>query len=1008
MDTINSEPFDKKMLKRLASQSTMLGVHVNTKHPYDTEKVEEEVLRRQSSLRRKAGIIDPTGSSFGGSGTVPRTPLLYLDPLFDPVLMMFPKDNITELNRRLRHYYIYNPIIRNIINLHCVVKGTSVFTDKGSTNIEDVVKGDMVLSSTGKYQEVKWSGPTHWDGNLVDLAMWYFEPVSMTDNHFVKIKRGIYKTETKQYKTNKAPVKWWDLDTNFIWVMAKEIKPNDFLVVPKFKIEKEYTEIDLTDYIGDSNQSLSAYTVTEEEIITCRGRKYKRFISINEEFAELLGWYVAEGCAEIQPNSGSGRVCISLNRYDEQDIADRLMFLIEKIFGLNSIKVEDPDSGKMVIVLNSNIVSRFFLEYAGDGAHNKYIHECILHNNKNILKSFLKAYLQGDGTLKSNEHQISCDTVSVNLANQLVMAGTKVGLLFSLHKTSKTLKITGKTYKGFVLKASRDKANEFIWDKNLSPDYIKSKKNHSFYFEDEDNFYIKVKSVNTRKFVGDVYDIKTEDGTFSTPVVVSNSSFPLSDFNLQCEDSQVSEYFNDYKDRKNLLEYFIMLATDYWLLGEAFGFGNFNIGDMEFSDFVQFPPEDVEIHKIYALPESIYYLRANETLKGTLNSNKRVDKAQLEMLQELNPELATKIRKGLKYRLNNDKLIHLSMRPNKYTLRGISPVLAAVKDLLAEDKLRLLQYTQIDRQYSPIKHWKLGSKEKGWIPPKKAFTEFQQLLMSSSNDPDFSMITHPFVENAWVTPVGQNKELIPDFEYVTKRLMIALFVNDAVLSGELGPYASQAVSIKVLMNKYLTFRSVLANQAINKIFYPISVARGFKKRSEADLQHNVRTGKGFRGYITPKMFWEKLNLANNSSVQEMVLRLRERGDLPMKNVAEMFDWNTEDLKRNFLEEEATSLDPVWRKARESKSQEPEISNQLLKGKKTTAWDFTNTEDKQEEGGAETPSFEEPAGAGAGAGELPPMGIPQGNPGGEVTPPAEEGELTPEVEEPQEPVGGEEI
>ena len=66
-------------------------------------------------LTRKAdlGIGQSANAPF-----VSRTPLLYVDPMFDPILFLFPKDRIDEINKRLRHYYETNAIVGSAIDLH--------------------------------------------------------------------------------------------------------------------------------------------------------------------------------------------------------------------------------------------------------------------------------------------------------------------------------------------------------------------------------------------------------------------------------------------------------------------------------------------------------------------------------------------------------------------------------------------------------------------------------------------------------------------------------------------------------------------------------------------------------------------------------------------------------------------------------------------------------------------------------------------------------------------------
>jgi len=74
----------------------------------------ESGIKHTAALARTAAMFDV----FNNQSDIPRTPLMYIDPLFDPVLLMFPKENLKELNRRLRHYCDYNPTVGNVIELN--------------------------------------------------------------------------------------------------------------------------------------------------------------------------------------------------------------------------------------------------------------------------------------------------------------------------------------------------------------------------------------------------------------------------------------------------------------------------------------------------------------------------------------------------------------------------------------------------------------------------------------------------------------------------------------------------------------------------------------------------------------------------------------------------------------------------------------------------------------------------------------------------------------------------
>lgn len=408
-----------------------------------------------------------------------------------------------------------------------------------------------------------------------------------------------------------------------------------------------------------------------------------------------------------------------------------------------------------------------------------------------------------------------------------------------------------------------------------------------------------------------------------------HSEFPLSDFELRCNDKGVELYYNELKEKIRLLQLMVNLNRDYWVLGESFAYGNWDETNLEWINFNQYPPENIDVYRTYVGPGVVYYLKADEELKRIINSPREVDRAIANLIPA---EFREHVRQGKPYLLANERLIHFARRPSAYSLRGESILKSVLKDLLYEDKLRLLQYTFVDRHTFPIKLWKIGSKEKGWIPSKKHFQAFELQLAQAMNDPDYNIITHPYVEANFLTTVDKKENLIPQFEFVHKRIMAGLFANDAMLHGEASPYAAQAVSMRVVMHRYLTNRTLLENLIREKIFLPVAIARGFIERTEAELSHKVRISQK---YILPKFFYtQRLNLLSSTVEQEMLLRLRDKGEIPMEIICDVFGWDPENLKKAFQKEHSTELDPLWRKSREEVSKDPKVRNQILDGTKT--------------------------------------------------------------------------
>ena len=419
-------------------------------------------------------------------------------------------------------------------------------------------------------------------------------------------------------------------------------------------------------------------------------------------------------------------------------------------------------------------------------------------------------------------------------------------------------------------------------------------------------------------------------------IIDLHSEFPLSDFELRCEDKSVERYYNDLKERIGLLKIMVELNRDYWLLGEAFHYGNWDTANLEWTGFNQYPPENIDVHKTYMGSGVVYFLKADEELKKTINSQKDVDRAVVSLIPD---EFKDSVRQGKPYQLVNERLIHFARRPSGYSLRGESIVKSVLKDLLYEDKLRLLQYTFVDRHMFPIKLWKIGSAEKGWIPSPKHFKQFEAQLIQAMNDPDFNFITHPYVTLQLETGVGKTADLGKEFEFVQKRVMIGLFASDAMLRGEASPYASQAVSMRIVMHRYLTNRTLLEKLIREKVFLPIAIAHGFVKRTEAELAHGVRTSTP--QYYLPRFFYtQRLNLMNNTAEQEMLIRLRDKGEVPLELLADVFGWDLENIRKSFKQEQSTEIDPLWRESKKEAAKDPAIRNQILDGKKVEEWTIT--------------------------------------------------------------------
>jgi len=397
-------------------------------------------------------------------------------------------------------------------------------------------------------------------------------------------------------------------------------------------------------------------------------------------------------------------------------------------------------------------------------------------------------------------------------------------------------------------------------------------------------------------------------------VIDTHVEFSLCDFELSCPDPVIEKEYNDFKERVSLHEFLMQLGRDYFLIGEAIGYGDWDDTELTWKSFVQYPPENIEVFKTYVGPGVVYALKPDEELRRILTSSKATDRAIAQLIPD---DLKEAILKGKPYILNNANLIVLSRRPAAYIARGSSLVTRVLKYLLLEEKLLLLLFTYIDTSMFPIKLVKVGDAGKGIIPSKKQIEEIRRLLMQAQSDPSFTIVTHPFVNIDFPTPVGKFENPINLLEFVYKRILVGLMASDEFLKGSVSPYASATVSTRLVMMRYLAFRKRVENVVLNKVFRPIAVARGYK-----DKDGNL---------ILPVFKWKQRNLLNEQAERELLMRLRDKQEVPFKLICEVFNLDYDQVKKDLEKEQSTVFDPVYREAIREKAKDKGVLNEVIKG-----------------------------------------------------------------------------
>ena len=369
-----------------------------------------------------------------------------------------------------------------------------------------------------------------------------------------------------------------------------------------------------------------------------------------------------------------------------------------------------------------------------------------------------------------------------------------------------------------------------------------------------------------------------------------HAQFPLSDFQIMCENEEVREYYQFTADRLELLNLAECSLRDVALLGESVFLGNWDSANLEWDEWVQYPPEFVEITTIPGSNKRVFTIKPDPEIQRILQENTNASNLLANTLQKYDKKYYNAAVNNEPYDIPDVRVMYLANQVDGYSKRGYPLTKRALPDLMYEQQLRTLQHTFVQRHLFPIKIFKLGSESMGWVPSQKHFQQFKKLLIQAAGDPDMSLIYHFGLQVDYVGTKDKIENLIPHFEFTTKRIMQAFFMNEALMNGDTS-YAGQTANTRLLMHRFMTKRVRLENLFINKIYLPMARQQQLIKQTIGEQKKNTLVkSKRFanNNYYLPTFMWQKQNLLNSQSERQFLMQLFERDAIPWGVIRDVF------------------------------------------------------------------------------------------------------------------------
>ena len=337
-----------------------------------------------------------------------------------------------------------------IIPAHCLLPDQYIHTNSSSKKINDLKKGENVLTHMGEFKKVSNIFSRTYHGKIFHIIPWYFnEGIYVTPEHpFYVIKtdkncswtRNLVCKPTKSHKRicyTKAYVNYKNE-----WKSAEQLEKGDIIVYPKIKEIKDKTEISIK----------------------------KLLIKITPDFCRLIGYYLAEGYT-----NNRDAFCFTFNNNEREYIED-VKQLVLSIFGIKA--KEGKTKGDIIFYSKSiyPIFQELFYEKKPFNASNKIIPSWMLTLPFKKQKELLRGWWRGDKGY----------TTSRSLANQMKSICLRMNIIPSIRIDS--------------IEKYQKRGNHFIGKRDIK---------HGWF--DNDYIYIPIRQIVTSNYKGIVYNLEVKD-----------------------------------------------------------------------------------------------------------------------------------------------------------------------------------------------------------------------------------------------------------------------------------------------------------------------------------------------------------------------------------------------------------------------------------------------------------------------------------------------------------------
>ena len=243
----------------------------------------------------------------------------------------------------------------------------------------------------------------------------------------------------------------------FVWLAAKDVHAEDFIVTAAPLAQRGRRVYDLMDHVGPGvHEEVDGLILKVNSDLKHRNKQRHRigFISVNRYVEEsydlglILGWYMSEG--HVSRRGGSnGRdapngIHFTLGAH-ELDYQQELAAAFKRVFAADLAVHQSVSDQSVRMVCNSRIVSSLILSMVGTGYHSKRLSHDVLTAEDEFQRGLLAGLFRGDGCCTTGGMML--DLVNPELVDQVQLILRRLGIISTVRQyVNQAGNVTGQAF----------------------------------------------------------------------------------------------------------------------------------------------------------------------------------------------------------------------------------------------------------------------------------------------------------------------------------------------------------------------------------------------------------------------------------------------------------------------------------------------------------------------------------------------------------------------------------